>query len=158
MSGDHSSTAPRVISTHMLLRPDPVSRGVYREHGVAEGAAHVAQVLGRRNQIHAFLLWVGGWPGMCARVCVSRRQPERASPRWRGAELRRRGIEEKGEIERGRREREEELAGFQEKMGYGFYYCNKCQGPAHMSPYAREQPQRSIGRRASCLLRPVPHN
>lgn len=41
----------------VIARPiDPVSRGVYREHGVAVGAAHVAQVLGRRHQIHAALL------------------------------------------------------------------------------------------------------
>jgi hypothetical protein len=40
----------------MFHYSDPISRGVYREHGVAVGAADVAQVLGLRNHIHACLV------------------------------------------------------------------------------------------------------
>jgi hypothetical protein len=103
---------------------DPISRGVYyREHGVAVGAAHVAQVLGLRDQIHACLLSsVGGTKGTRGggrgRWCVSRelasaRREEasrracvpasrarellikRKGPGWRGA----REVEEEEEVE-----------------------------------------------------------
>jgi hypothetical protein len=124
-----------------VLGLDPVSRGVYREHGVAEGAAHVAQVLGRRNQIHAFFLWVRGWL-----AGGSWREQASMARCWTEAKRKRKGEVEDGEGERG-------VGRVTREMGYGFYYCNNAWAPhTWLRTHESNHSDRSVERAACCAL------
>ena len=128
----------------MFHYSDPISRGVYREHGVAVGAADVAQVLGLRNHIHACLVAgrrgggggaAGG--GIYVRTSEEPRSGERASSVcvWLSARcvVRRdtnkaAGNEEGEEDGRYKKKKQwstprvERKSWFQEKMGVGFLF------------------------------------